>query len=60
VIAVEPGGFPLAEHPAIDEAAVDRDLWAVLRWMMDGVGGAWSADKLDATGRLYKLSVAGS
>jgi len=44
----------------LDDALVDRDLWAFLRWMMDGVGGEWSADKLDATGRLYKLMVAGS
>jgi len=44
----------------LDDTTVDRDLWAFLRWMMDGVGGAWSADKLDATGRLYKLMVAGT
>jgi hypothetical protein len=44
----------------LDDAVVDRDLWAFLRWMMDGVGGAWSAEVLDATGRLYKLMAAGS
>jgi len=44
----------------LDDAVVDRDLWAFLRWMMDGIGGAWSADRLDATGRLYKLMVAGT
>lgn len=43
----------------LDEAGVDADLWALLRWMMDGVGGAWSAGTLDATGRLYRLAVAG-
>jgi len=42
----------------LDDAVVDRDLWAFLRWMMDGVGGEWSAEKLDATGRLYKLAAA--
>jgi hypothetical protein len=43
----------------LDDAVVDGDLWAFLRWMMDGVGGAWSAEVLDATGRLYKLMAAG-
>ena len=41
----------------LDDAAVDHDLWAILRWMVDGIGGVWSADMLDATGRLYKLAV---
>ncbi len=44
----------------LEDAVVDRDLWAFLRWMMDAVGGAWSADVLDATGRLYKLMAAGA
>lgn len=39
----------------IDEALVDRDLWAILRWMIAGVGGPWSLEDLDATGRLYRL-----
>ncbi len=41
----------------LDDAAVDHDLWAILRWMVDGVGGPWSVDALDATGRLYRLAV---
>jgi hypothetical protein len=52
IYAVVPALEPL------DEDVVDRDLWALLQWMMQGVGGEWSADKLDATGRLYKLAVA--
>jgi hypothetical protein len=39
----------------LDEAVVDRDLWAVLRWMVEGVGGGWTVDDLDKTGRLYRL-----
>jgi hypothetical protein len=39
----------------MDENAVDRDLWAILRWMITGVGAPWSVDDLDATGRLYRL-----
>ena len=39
----------------LDETAVDRDLWEILRWIVDGVGGAWSVADLDATGRLYRI-----
>jgi hypothetical protein len=38
-----------------DENAIDRDLWAILRWMIAGVGAPWSVEDLDATGRLYRL-----
>ena len=37
---------------------LDTDLWAILRWMIDGVGGAWSVKDLDATGRLYRVPAA--
>ena len=39
----------------LDEDAADRDLWAILRWLIEGVGGAWSVADLDATGRLYRI-----
>ena len=39
----------------INEAAVDTDLWAFLRWTIHGVGGERRVDDLDATGRLYQL-----
>jgi hypothetical protein len=39
----------------MDESVVDRDLWAILRWMIEGVGSPWSVADLDATGRLYRL-----
>ena len=42
----------------LDEAVVDRDLWAILRWMIAGVGSPWSLEDLDATGRLYRLPAA--
>src|ERR1700730_2649729 len=38
-----------------DEDIVDRDLWAILRWMIDGVGAPWSLADLDATGKLYRI-----
>ena len=39
----------------LNEEEVDTDLWALLRWMIDGIGGEWRAEDLDATGRLYQL-----
>jgi hypothetical protein len=42
----------------LDDARVDTDLWAILHWMISGVGGSWSAQDLDATGRLYRLAAA--
>jgi hypothetical protein len=42
----------------IDSDVLDRDLWAILRWMIDGVGGAWTVDDLDRTGRLYRVPAA--
>jgi hypothetical protein len=40
-----------------DEAVVDRDLWEILRWMIEGVGAPWSVADLDETGRLYRIPV---
>jgi hypothetical protein len=40
----------------LDEEAVDRDLWEILRWMVVGVGGAWTLADLEATGRLFRIS----
>ena len=42
----------------IDEDAVDRDLWAILKWMIAGVGGDWTVRDLEATGRLYRVPAA--
>jgi hypothetical protein len=42
----------------LDEAVVDRDLWAILRWMIAGVGGDWTVRDLEATGRLYRVPAA--
>lgn len=39
----------------LEEVVVDRDLWEILRWMISGVGGAWTVADLDATGRLYRI-----
>ncbi|MCP3462914.1 hypothetical protein [Bradyrhizobium sp. CCGUVB23] len=44
----------------LDDTNVDTDLWALLRWIIKGVGGKWRVEDLDATGRLFQLSVAES
>jgi hypothetical protein len=51
--------LPYALEP-LDKADVDADLWALLRWIIEGVGGEWRVEDLDATGRLYQLSAAGT
>ncbi len=42
----------------LDEDVADRDLWAILRWVIEGVGGEWRIEDLDATGRLYRIGAA--
>lgn len=42
----------------LEESTVDRDLWSILRWMIEGVGGKWSLADLDATGRLLRIPAA--
>src|ERR1700739_41346 len=54
---IEVYALPDALEP-LNDPEVDADLWALLRWMNAGVGGEGRADDLDATGRLYHLSVA--
>jgi hypothetical protein len=49
----------VADLEPLDEAIVDCDLWAILRWMIEGVGAPWSPADLDGTGRLYRVPAAG-
>jgi len=39
----------------IEEETLDRDLWAILQWTVEGVGGDWTVADLDATGKLYRI-----
>lgn len=43
----------------LDEAVADRDLWAILEWMIAGIGPPWTTGDLLATGRLYRIPAAG-
>jgi hypothetical protein len=42
----------------LDDVAVDKDLWAILAWMIGGVGAPWTVETLQATGRLYRIPAA--
>ena len=46
------------ELEPFDETVVDRDLWEILCWMIEGVGAPWSVEDLDATGKLYRIPAA--
>jgi hypothetical protein len=42
----------------VGDQVIDADLWAMLRWMVEGLGGHWSLKELGATGRLHQVSAA--
>jgi hypothetical protein len=37
-----------------NQKEVDRDIWAFLEWLVDGVGGEWSVAAFRKTGAIYK------
>ena len=43
----------------LDDEVVDKDLWAILGWMIGGVGSPWTVEDLQATGRLYRIPATG-
>ncbi|GEL26353.1 hypothetical protein PSU4_53070 [Pseudonocardia sulfidoxydans NBRC 16205] len=47
--AVVPGVEPL------DETTADLDIWAILDWLVTGVGGEWGSEALATTGRIYRV-----
>jgi hypothetical protein len=42
----------------IEHRILDADLWAILGWMIEGVGAPWTVRDLQETGRLYRIPVA--
>jgi hypothetical protein len=47
--ALVPGLEPM------DETVADLDLWAILQWLVAGVGGEWAGNGLTTTGRIYRI-----
>ena len=39
----------------LGDGVLDADLWAILAWMIAGVGGEWTLQDLEATGRVYRI-----
>jgi len=46
------------ELEPLDDVVVERDLWAILCWMIEGVGGDWNVHDLAATARLLRIPAA--
>jgi hypothetical protein len=44
----------------LDDSVLDRDLWAILNWVIEGVGGQWKQEDLNATGSLYRVPAVSS
>ena len=49
IAALAPGLEPL------DTSQTDQDLWAILEWLVAGVGKPWSVEGLRTTGRIYRV-----
>ncbi len=54
---VEIGALVAGLEP-LDDTAADHDLWTILRWLVDGVGGEWDSTALDTTGKIYRVPAA--
>jgi hypothetical protein len=39
----------------VDPEAVDEDIWRFLEWLIACVGGEWTIEALQATGKVYKI-----
>jgi len=55
---VEVHALPRGLEP-IDATTADGDVYAILRWMIVGVGAPWSVAALEQTARLYRVPAAG-
>lgn len=45
-------------NPSPDPDEIDEDVWAFLRWLVQGIGGEWTVDNLDRLALLYGLPFA--
>ena len=49
IAALVPGLEPM------DTDQTDQDLWAILEWLVAGVGKPWSVEALRTTGRIFRV-----
>ena len=49
IAALVPGLEPM------DTNQTDIDLWAIMEWLIEGVGAPWSVEALRTTGRIYRV-----
>ena len=56
---VEIAALVLGLEP-LDTDQTDRDLWAILEWLIAGVGEPWTVEALRTTGRIYRVIPANS
>ena len=54
---VELFALPEAVEP-LDDTSADRDLWAIMGWLIDGVGLPWTRKDLETTGRVFSVPAA--
>ncbi|MEO8158839.1 MAG: hypothetical protein ABI648_13660 [Betaproteobacteria bacterium] len=40
---------------AVDPEAADEDIWRFLEWLIPRVGGEWTLEALQSTGKVYKI-----
>ncbi|NCF19959.1 MAG: hypothetical protein GWP63_17120 [Haliea sp.] len=39
----------------LDTEQTDRDLWEIMEWLVEGVGGRWTIDALRTTAKIYRV-----
>ena len=39
----------------MDTGQTDKDLWEIMEWLVEGVGGRWTIDALRTTGKIYRV-----
>ena len=39
----------------MDTRQVDKDLWEMMEWLVEGVGGRWTIEALRTTGKIYRV-----
>ena len=39
----------------MDVGQTDKDLWEIMEWLVEGVGGRWTIDALRTMGKIYRV-----